>query len=195
MKAQRTKKKQYDAGSKTGMTIEKIQHLEDLGFQWSVKEDNNVVWNQQFEELKKYAEEHNGQLPSQRESKLGSWVKKQLAHSKTRALHTAERKAKLRSISSSFRYDEEEDNDDTAASTVPIEKNITSTTDGDSLVDNEQTRKYAEASAHKLPTEEAMAAPGRKFQKRNQVTPEDAVVQQQNTKLICDADVQNVTAI
>ena len=81
------------------------------------------------------------------------------------------------------------DNDDTAVSTVPIEKNITSTTDGDSLVDNDQTRKYVEASAHKLPTE-AMAAPGRKFQKQNQV-----MVQQQNTKVIYDADVQNVTAI
>ena len=46
-----------------------------------------------------------------------------------------------------------------------------------------------------VPTE-AMVAPGRKFQKRKRVTPEDAaVVQQQNTEVFCDTDVQNVTAI
>ena len=104
MKAQRTKKKQYDAGSKTGMTIEKIQHLEDLGFQWSVKEDHDIVWNQRFEELKEYAEEHNGQLSGQRGSKLGRWVHSQKNHPHARVAHTAERKAKLRSISSVFHY-------------------------------------------------------------------------------------------
>ena len=104
MKTQRTQKNKYDAGSKTAMTIEKIQHLEDLGFQWSVKEDHNVVWNQQFEELKKYAEDNNGQLPSQRKSKLGRWVHHQKHSPITRPAHTAERKAKLRSISPYFGY-------------------------------------------------------------------------------------------
>jgi len=86
------------------MTHEKIEHLEDLGFQWSVQEDHDVVWNRRFEELKKYAEEHNGQLPSQLESNLGGWVRNQKHEPKTRAAHTAERKAKLRSISSIFGY-------------------------------------------------------------------------------------------
>ena len=86
------------------MTHEKIEHLEDLGFQWSVQEDHDVVWNRRFEELKKYAEEHNGQLPGQGKSKLGRWVHCQKHNPITRAAHTAERKAKLRSISPFFHY-------------------------------------------------------------------------------------------
>ena len=102
---QRQQGKKYEVDcTKSRMTREKIEHLEDLGFQWSVKEDNDIVWNLRFEELKKYAKEHDGQLPSQHESKLGIWVINQKNHAHTRAAHTAERKAKLRSISSGFHY-------------------------------------------------------------------------------------------
>ena len=101
MKTQRQEKKKYDAGSKTAMTIEKIQHLEDLDFVWH---RDNAIWNQRFEELQKYAEEHNGQLPRQGESKLGIWIYNQKCSPKARVAHSAERKAKLRSISSFFGY-------------------------------------------------------------------------------------------
>lgn len=102
---QRKQGKKYEVDcTKSAMTREKIEHLEDLGFQWSVKEDHDIVWNQRFEELKEYAEEHNGQLPGQRGSKLGRWVHSQKNHPHARVAHTAERKAKLRSISSVFHY-------------------------------------------------------------------------------------------
>ena len=102
---QRKQGKKYEVDcTKSAMTREKIEHLEDLGFKWSVKEDNDVVWNRRFEELKKYAGEHNGQLPRIQESKLGKWASHQRSNPEMRAAHTAERKAKLRSISSSFHY-------------------------------------------------------------------------------------------
>ena len=105
---QRKQGKKYEVDcTKSVMTREKIEHLEDLGFQWvstAKKEKEDAIWNQRFEELKKYAEEHNGQLPGQRGSKLGLWWSNQKHEPATRVAHTAERKAKLRSISSVFHY-------------------------------------------------------------------------------------------
>ena len=105
---QRKQGKKYEVDcTKSVMTREKIEHLEDLGFQWvstAKKEKEDAIWNQRFEELKKYAEEHDGQLPSRHEPKLGRWVDSQKHHPHARTAHTAERKAKLRSISSGFHY-------------------------------------------------------------------------------------------
>ena len=67
------------------------------------KKKYDLAWNQRFEEVKKYAKEH-GRLPKRHIPKLGRWVDNQKNERKTRAAHTAERKAKLRSISLSFRY-------------------------------------------------------------------------------------------
>ena len=41
------------------MTNEKLQHLSDMGFEWSVKQEReDAVWNQRFEELRELKEEH-----------------------------------------------------------------------------------------------------------------------------------------
>ena len=104
---QRKQGKKYEVDcTKSVMTREKIEHLEDLGFQWvstAKKEKEDAIWNQRFEELKKYTKEH-GQLPKRHIPKLGRWVDNQKNERKTRAAHTAERKAKLRSISLLFGY-------------------------------------------------------------------------------------------
>ena len=82
------------------MTNTKLQHLEDLDFEWN---PNDLIWNQRFEELKKYREKHDGNFPKQRESKLGLWVHNQRCGKSHRAGHTKERKAKLRKLGS-FHY-------------------------------------------------------------------------------------------
>ena len=68
--------KLFEAGArlKTSMTDQKIEHLEDMGFQWSVR-NNDDFWNQRYEELKKFKEEHGHcSVPRKSSGKLGSWV-------------------------------------------------------------------------------------------------------------------------
>ncbi|OEU11360.1 hypothetical protein FRACYDRAFT_143813, partial [Fragilariopsis cylindrus CCMP1102] len=73
---QRTEKKNYEAGLKTSMTDEKLQHLSDMGFEWNVrKERDDAVWNQRFEELKKFRDEHGHCRVPQGSGKFGTWVK------------------------------------------------------------------------------------------------------------------------
>ena len=81
------------------MTNTKLQHLEDLEFVWH---RDDAVWNQRFEELKKYRED-NGNFPKLNGSKLGRWVHHQRNSKHHRAGHTEERKAKLRKLGS-FHY-------------------------------------------------------------------------------------------
>ena len=68
--------KLFEAGArlKTSMTDQKIEHLEGMGFQWSVR-NNDDFWNQRYEELKKFKEEHGHcRVPRKSSGKLGSWV-------------------------------------------------------------------------------------------------------------------------
>ena len=80
------------------MTDEKLQCLADMDFQWSVnkKEKEHTMWNQRFEELEKFKEEHGHCRVPQKTSKLGIWVRDQKA--KFRASNSKERVAKLRNI-------------------------------------------------------------------------------------------------
>jgi hypothetical protein len=72
---QRQDKKKYEAGSKTAINDEKLQHLSDMDFQWSVKKERqDTVWNQRYEELREFKEEHDHCLVPQRLGKLGTWV-------------------------------------------------------------------------------------------------------------------------
>ena len=72
---QRTAKRKYEAGLKTPMTDEKLQHLASTDFQWSVQ---NELWDQRFEELRKYKDENGHcRIPRQSSGKLGIWVKEQ----------------------------------------------------------------------------------------------------------------------
>jgi hypothetical protein len=78
VKNQRQDKIKYEAGLKTAMTDEKLQHLSGMDFQWSVlKERNNAVWDQRLEELKNYKDEHGHCRVPQGSGKLGIWVKHQ----------------------------------------------------------------------------------------------------------------------
>jgi hypothetical protein len=89
---QRTQKKKYEAGLQTAMTNEKLQHLSSMDFQWN--ERNNATWDQQFEELKKFRDEH-GHCRVPRKGKFGGWVKNQKAR---RAFTSKEKIIKLNEI-------------------------------------------------------------------------------------------------
>jgi hypothetical protein len=72
---QRLDKKKYEAGLKTAMNDDKLQHLSDMNFQWSVlKERKDAVWNQRYEELREFKEEHGHCRVPQRLGKLGTWA-------------------------------------------------------------------------------------------------------------------------
>ena len=59
------------------MTDEKLQHLSDMGFEWSVKKErDDAIWNQRFEELREFKDEH-GHCRVPRKGKFGSWVNMQ----------------------------------------------------------------------------------------------------------------------
>ena len=82
------------------MTNTKLQHLEDLDFVWH---RDDAVWNQRFEELKKYFDENGNCNVPRKTPKLGSWVHMQRNKKHIRAAHTEERKSKLRKLGS-FHY-------------------------------------------------------------------------------------------
>ena len=57
------------------MTNEKLQHLSDMGFEWSVKKEReDATWDQRFEELKKFRDEHGHCRVPRGSGKLGQWV-------------------------------------------------------------------------------------------------------------------------
>lgn len=93
---QREDKKKYEAGAKTTMTDEKLQCLADMDFQWIVL-DRKALWNQRFEELEQFKEEHGHCRVPRKTSKLGDWVKEQ-RKTKYRASNSKEKVAKLRKI-------------------------------------------------------------------------------------------------
>ena len=79
------------------MTDEKLQCLADMDFQWSLKKEReHKMWNQRFEELKRFKEEHGHCRVPQKTPKLGPWVMHQKG--KDRASNSKERVAKLRNI-------------------------------------------------------------------------------------------------
>ena len=79
------------------MTETKLQHLEDLDFEWNTKD---AGWNQRFAELEKYFHENGNCSVSRKIPKLGRWVDHQRNSKHHRAGHTEERKAKLRKLGS-----------------------------------------------------------------------------------------------
>ena len=81
------------------MTDEKLQHLADMDFQWSVKKERNTaVWNQRYEELKIFKEEHGHCRVPRKIPKLGKWVDHQRSNKQTRASNSKERIARLEAI-------------------------------------------------------------------------------------------------
>ena len=104
MKKQRQDKKKYEAGLKTAMTDEKLQHLSDMDFHWNGnasnvrKEHNSDVWNQRYEELKKFQEEHGHCRVPHLKGKFGCWVHNQRCSKKVRIARTEEKTAKLEAI-------------------------------------------------------------------------------------------------
>ena len=68
----------YKAGKKTPMTDEKVRHLADIDFQWSVKKEREEdFWNERYEELVIFKEE-NGHCKVPRSlGKVGRWISKQ----------------------------------------------------------------------------------------------------------------------
>jgi hypothetical protein len=91
---QRAEKMKYEApGLKTAMTDVKLQHLADMDFQWN---HVSAKWDQRFEELKKFKDEH-GHCRLPQKGQLGIWVMGQRG-SRGRARSSKERIAKLETI-------------------------------------------------------------------------------------------------
>jgi hypothetical protein len=79
------------------MTGEKLDRLEDMGFQWSVKKEReDAMWNQRYGELKKFKEEH-GHCRVPRRSGIGEWVNHQ-KRKKNRDARSEERTGKLEAV-------------------------------------------------------------------------------------------------
>ena len=100
MNKQREAKKKYEAGSKTAMTNEKLQHLSDMGFEWSVKKErDDAMWNQRFEELREFKDEHGHCRVTLKLSRmLGKWLDKHRNNKKIIAGRTEVRAVKLEAI-------------------------------------------------------------------------------------------------
>ena len=56
------------------MTPEREARLNSIGFVWSVRE---ALWNENYQQLVLYLEEHHHTNVPQREGPLGTWVKRQ----------------------------------------------------------------------------------------------------------------------
>ena len=82
------------------MTDEKLQHLSDMGFEWSVKKEReDAMWNQRYEELKKFKEEHcHCRVTLKSSRKLGKWVENQRYNKQIIAGSTEGRAVKLEAI-------------------------------------------------------------------------------------------------
>ena len=77
------------------MTDEKLQHLSGMDFQWNAF---NAMWDQRFEELKKFRDEHGHCRVPQKSGKLGQWVKHQRNTKSVRVARSEEKTAKLEAI-------------------------------------------------------------------------------------------------
>ncbi|GFH61945.1 hypothetical protein CTEN210_18421 [Chaetoceros tenuissimus] len=74
---QRTQYKLMSNGSKSQMTEERLEKLEDIGFTWTPLQNN---WDERFEELKQYKDQHGHcNVPHKYEPNkaLGTWVSAQ----------------------------------------------------------------------------------------------------------------------
>jgi hypothetical protein len=89
------KKFEAGAGLKTSMTDEREKHLEDMGFQWRMK-DNANFWGERCAELKEFKEEHGHCRVPVRSGKLGVWAMHM--RSTARRPKSKERIAKLDAI-------------------------------------------------------------------------------------------------
>mmetsp|Transcript_8507 Transcript_8507/g.12106 ORF Transcript_8507/g.12106 Transcript_8507/m.12106 type:complete len:783 (-) Transcript_8507:16-2364(-) len=108
-----TQRRQYQLlqkGKPSRMTKERVDLLEGLGFQWSIRTNPVTMWKMRFEELVEYKELNGGCLVPQRyheNPQLGTWVNTQRRHFKLlqeekRSCMTKERLEKLNAIGFSW---------------------------------------------------------------------------------------------
>ena len=69
-------------GKSSRMSDDRIQKLESIGFQWSLrcglsKDEKTVQWDAQFQKLKKYKEMHGHCNVPTKSGRLGRWVNRQ----------------------------------------------------------------------------------------------------------------------
>jgi len=80
VKTQRKQYGKFQENRKGKITLERIQTLESIGFEWVLNRGgprNESQWNKHFNELKEYKEEYGHTNVSQSNKQLGLWVKKQ----------------------------------------------------------------------------------------------------------------------
>jgi len=81
-----TQRRQYQimqSGKPSRMNKERIDLLEALAFQWSIRKDPEMMWRTRFSELVKYKEKNGNCLVPQRyggNPQLGTWVNTQRRH-------------------------------------------------------------------------------------------------------------------
>ncbi len=108
-----TQRRQYhllQKGKPSRMTKERIEMLEQLDFQWSIRTNPKEMWNKRLQELVEYKEVHGNCLVPQRYNEnpqLGTWVNTQRRHYKLlierkRSCMTAERLEKLNEVGFSW---------------------------------------------------------------------------------------------
>jgi hypothetical protein len=76
--SQRQQYQEYVQGKPTPLTKQRKDLLDDIGFQWRVR--NRPEWQSKFSELEKYKEKHGDTRVPQHYSEnraLGKWVAKQ----------------------------------------------------------------------------------------------------------------------
>lgn len=71
-KSQRIQHRRLLEGLSSGLTPDRVQQLQSVGFVWSIYDQR---WNQKYEELTKFYHQHGHSLvPNVRDSPLGIWV-------------------------------------------------------------------------------------------------------------------------
>merc|ERR1712228_519493 len=72
-----------EQGKPSGMTEQRIQHLENIGFKWSIKDPHDDAWYKKYEELIEYkCRKGHCDVPDKfsENKSLGMWVRNQRQH-------------------------------------------------------------------------------------------------------------------
>ena len=77
---QRRQYKMFQKGERTQLSEERRAALDSIGFVWVVDKKSIRGWDDRFQELVDYKEEHGHTNVSQKEGSLGRWVSTQRRH-------------------------------------------------------------------------------------------------------------------
>ena len=61
-------------GGRQRLTRDRVQRLDDAGFAWSIANPNNKTWEERFEDLREYQQQHGTTRVPRSSGTLGEWV-------------------------------------------------------------------------------------------------------------------------